>query len=102
MQSRSVFQFVLVAILVSAFLPLAEAQSRKKRDRRSHSADRYVFVTGSAIPQRIKDDGRATEIRNTVGGSALLILNRRRIDETGRFTAADILRSEPSLSVRGF
>ena len=56
----------------------------------------YVWVTGSRIPQKVKISPIGTP-----SFSALSEWDRRQINRTGRSTAADILREDPSLSVRG-
>ncbi len=87
-----------VAIMVSmALCPVAEAQQHDAIKRRKPPAQEYVFVTGSLLPQRVTN-GRVVSVQ----GSSLVIVNRRRIDQTGRVTTADILRTEPSLFVYGY
>ena len=54
----------------------------------------YVFVTGSRIPQKVKIRSVGT---TTV--SALRVYKRREIDQTGRFTTAGVLATDPSLRV---
>ena len=55
----------------------------------------YVWVTGSRIPQK----GKISPI-GTPSFSALSEWDRRQINQTGRSTAEDILRQDPSISVR--
>jgi len=54
----------------------------------------YVWVTGSRIPQRVKISPIGTPTFN-----ALSIWDRRQINQTGRGTAEDVLRQDPSLSI---
>ena len=56
----------------------------------------YVWVTGSRIPQKIKISPIGTPSSN-----ALSVWDRRQINQTGRGTAADVLRQDPSISVLG-
>jgi hypothetical protein len=55
----------------------------------------YVWVTGSRIPQKVKISPIGTP-----SFSALSEWDRRQINQTGRSTAEDILRQDPSISVR--
>jgi hypothetical protein len=54
----------------------------------------YVFVTGSRIPQKVKVKPIGTK---TV--SPLRVYKRGEIDQTGRFTTADVLAEDPSVRV---
>ncbi|PYJ06293.1 MAG: hypothetical protein DME67_03935 [Verrucomicrobia bacterium] len=56
----------------------------------------YVWVLGSRIPQKIKISPIGTP-----SFSALSEWDRRQINQTGRGTAADILRQDPSVRVIG-
>src|SRR5437870_13635509 len=56
----------------------------------------YVWVLGSRIPQKVKISPIGTP-----SFSALSEWDRRQINQTGRSTAADILRQDTSLSVSG-
>ena len=55
----------------------------------------YVWLTGSKIPQKVKISPIGTP-----SFSALSEWDRRQINQTGRSTAEDILRQDPSISVR--
>ena len=55
----------------------------------------YVWVTGSRIPQKVKISPIGT---NT--DSAMSVWDRRQINQTGRGTAEDVLRQDPSVSIR--
>jgi hypothetical protein len=55
----------------------------------------YVWVTGSRIPQKVKISPIGTP-----SFSALSEWDRRQINQTGRSTAEDILRQDPSVSIR--
>ncbi len=97
MNKRAALRTVLVLLLLVSACPLAEAQSRDARNSRRAPVERYVFVTGSLLPQRVGNNGTVT-----AQGSPVSVINRRRIDGTGRFTTEDILRTEPALFVWGF
>jgi hypothetical protein len=55
----------------------------------------YVWVTGSNIPQKVK-----ISPIGTITDSALSVWDRRQINQTGRGTAEDVLRQDPSVSIR--
>ena len=55
----------------------------------------YVWVLGSRIPQKVKISPIGTP-----SFSALSEWDRRQINQTGRSTAEDILRQDPSISIR--
>src|SRR5712691_9488882 len=57
--------------------------------------DKYVFVTGSLIPQKVK-----IKSIGTATFSPLTVYNRREIDQTGRFTTEGVLARDPSIQVR--
>lgn len=56
--------------------------------------DKYVFVTGSMIPQKVKvkSIGSATT-------SPVRVIKRGEIDQSGKFTTQGVLADEPSLRV---
>jgi hypothetical protein len=56
----------------------------------------YVWVLGSRIPQRVKISPIGTPSFN-----ALSEWDRRQINRTGRGTAEDVLRQDPSLRIMG-
>jgi hypothetical protein len=55
-----------------------------------------VFVTGSLIPQRV----RVTSI-GTPTTSPLRVIDRREIDQTGRFTTPGAFVNDPSVRIIG-
>jgi hypothetical protein len=55
----------------------------------------YVWVTGSRIPQKVK-----ISPIGTLTQSPLSEWDRRQINQTGRGTAEDVLRQDPSVSIR--
>jgi len=57
--------------------------------------NKYVFVTGSLIPQKVK-----IKSIGTATFSPVRIYNRREIDQTGRFTTEGVLAQDPDLQVR--
>jgi hypothetical protein len=56
--------------------------------------NKYVFVTGSMIPQRVK-----VKSIGTATVSPLRVIKRREIDQTGRFTTEGVLAQDPSVRV---
>src|SRR5438874_1008166 len=64
------------------------------KGERPRQQPKYVFVTGSMIPQKItvKSIGTAT-------ASQLRVIKRSEIDRTGRFTTEGVIAQDPSLRV---
>ena len=56
--------------------------------------DKYVFVTGSMIPQKVK-----VKSIGTATASPLRVYMRREIDQTGRFTTEGVLAQDPDVRV---
>ena len=88
------------AATMLALVALVTATKASARDRRNHNNEEryaYVMVTGSNIPQRVK-------IKNigTTTTSPMRNYDRDEIDKTGRFSTEEVLRTDPSLTVRGF
>jgi outer membrane cobalamin receptor len=85
---------VLLAVSVAATTAFAGPQ---KQEQMPPKGERYayVWVTGSNIPQKVKISPVGT---NTV--SAMSVWDRRQINQTGRGTAEDVLRQDPSVSIR--
>ena len=88
---------VATLFVLCGLCAVTEAETRKETDRRRQPEERYVFVTGSLLPQRLERKAIGTKTFSPVR-----IIDRREIDQRGRFTTADILRGEPSLSIRGY
>jgi hypothetical protein len=55
---------------------------------------KYVFVTGSMIPQKVK-----VKSIGTATVSPLRVIKRHEIYQSGRYTTEDVLAQEPSLRV---
>ncbi len=87
---------VLVIASVVASVTFAGPQRVEQAPPQKGERYAYVWVLGSRIPQKIKISPIGTP-----SFSALSEWDRRQINQTGRSTAADILRQDPSLSVRG-
>ena len=85
---------LLSAVAISAFAGSQNNQVQVTQNRGERYA--YVWVTGSRIPQKVKISPIGTP-----SFSALSEWDRRQINQTGRGTAADILRQDPSLRVIG-
>ena len=84
--------------VAAALLILAVAATESfANPQRDQTGDRYVYVwvTGSRIPQKVKISpiGTATF-------SALSVWDRRQINQTGRGTVEQVLRQDPSISIR--
>ena len=61
----------------------------------SQFGNKYVFVTGSMIPQKVK-----VKSVGTATVSPVSVYERRQIDRTGRFTAEGVLSAlDPSVNV---
>ena len=88
---------MIAAVSFATMFAAADARAGEIPSRPKPATPKYIFVTGSLIPQRVTHDRVAT-----VHGSAVTIINRRRIDASGRFTTAGILSTEPALHVRGY
>jgi hypothetical protein len=56
-----------------------------------------VFVTGSLIPQRVRVSAIGTPTT-----SPLRVIDRREIDQTGRFTTPDAFVNDPSVRIIGY
>lgn len=80
---------LLLILAVAATGVFADSPKAQKEE-----TYKYVFVTGSMIPQRVK----VTAIGTTTA-SRLRVYKRSEIDQTGRFTTADVLALDPSLRV---
>jgi outer membrane cobalamin receptor len=90
MKSTAVLLAVSVAATTAFAGPQKQEQVPPKGERYA-----YVWVTGSNIPQKVKISPIGT---NTV--SAMSVWDRRQINQTGRGTAEDVLRQDPSVSIR--
>jgi outer membrane cobalamin receptor len=85
-----------LATIGAALLVLAAVAGEAVAAPNDQPGDRYayVFVTGSRIPQKVKIKAIGT---NTA--SPLRVYKRNEIDQTGRFTTADVLAQDPSVRV---
>jgi hypothetical protein len=92
MKSTAV-SLLVSAVATSAFAGPQNNQVQVTQNRGERYA--YVWVTGSRIPQKVKISPIGTP-----SFSALSEWDRRQINQTGRGTAEDILRQDPSISVR--
>jgi hypothetical protein len=91
---------VLVTGLIATGLLAPAALAGKPIDQQANhtkqSDDRTVFVTGSAIPQRIK-----LKRIGTTTISPVRIIDRQEIDATGRRTTRGALLADPSVRITG-
>jgi outer membrane cobalamin receptor len=90
LKSAALLVIVSVAATTAFAGPQKQEQVPPKGERYA-----YVWVTGSRIPQRVKISPIGTPTFN-----ALSIWDRRQINQTGRGTAEDVLRQDPSVSIR--
>jgi hypothetical protein len=93
MKSAMAALLILSVVATSAFAGSQNNQVQVTQNRGERYA--YVWVTGSRIPQKVKISPIGTP-----SFSALSEWDRRQINQTGRGTAEDILRQDPSISVR--
>src|SRR5687767_14942072 len=96
MKPRAALRTIALVVALAAFASAVQAEPREERRRVKQSEEQYVFVTGSMLPQRVEKKAIGTK---TV--SNLRIIDRREIDSRWNRSAADILRNEPSLFIRG-
>lgn len=70
---------------------------RASRENDGRPKAKFVQVTGSLIPQRVKVKSIGTATQSNVR-----VIDRKEIDATGRYTARDILaRTDPSVQIIG-
>jgi outer membrane cobalamin receptor len=77
----------LIFAIVGATAGLAEPPNKQV-------GDKYVFVTGSRIPQKVK-----VKSIGTATVSPLSVIKRREIDRSGRFTTEGVVALDPSVRV---
>lgn len=80
---------VLVLISATGLVAVAVADPPK-----AQSESKYVFVTGSMIPQKVK-----VRSIGTATFSPVRVIKRHEIYQSGRYTTEDVLAQEPSLQV---
>ncbi len=84
-----------VLVATALFSTLAFADSAYGPSSKKQEGEvKYVFVTGSNIPKKIKVKSIGTD---TV--SQIRVYKRDEIDRTGRYTTEGVLRLDPSLRV---
>ena len=92
--SQSAIVFIGTITLTGSALadPPANQSARPKQQ----VEERLVFVTGSLIPRRI-------QVRpiGTTTVSPLRVIDRREIDQNGRYTAPGAFANEPAVRVLG-
>lgn len=90
---------ITVALVSAALATAAFAGGRTEGYRRETDRPdqdyKYVFLTGSNIPQRVK-----VKRIGTTTASNLEVYQRRDIDQTGRTTVEGVLSTDPFLQVR--
>jgi flagellar basal body rod protein FlgC len=84
---------VVAATVCFAGSPAVKEQSY----RRKHvEADKYVVLTGSLIPQKVK-----VQAIGTASASQVRVYDRREIGGIGRVTTTGILADDPSIRTFG-
>lgn len=94
MKTSKLLSLTAVLTVLSVIATAALGSPNDRNAAQSDEGYAYVFVTGSRIPQKVKIKSVGT---TTV--SALRVYKRREIDQTGRFTTAGVLATDPSLQV---
>jgi outer membrane cobalamin receptor len=87
---------IVALLFAAAFLStptFAGSHKDKSAKKNGKEQAKYVFVTGSNIPRKVK----VKPVGNTVAN--LRVYNRQEIDRTGRVTTAGVLAQDPSVSV---
>ncbi len=69
---------------------------KEKSNKQSVEKYKYVFVTGSRIPQKVK-----VKSVGTLTTSPLRTYKRSEIDQMGRFTTERVLAQDPSVQING-
>ena len=97
MKMSKVLKLAVVLLILSvAASPAFAGPQRSEQVPAQPERYAYVWVLGSRIPQKVKISPIGTP-----SFSALSEWDRRQINQTGRSTAADVLRQDPSLRVIG-
>jgi hypothetical protein len=97
MKISKVTKFAAALLILSVAATAAAFAGPQRVEQLPQKGERYayVWVTGSRIPQKVKISPIGTP-----SFGALSEWDRRQINQTGRSTAEDILRQDPSISVR--
>ncbi len=110
MKATGITKATILALVVTAVLTAtaaADPKNRRTDNRRvenrradtmliNEDQERYVYVTGSLIPQKVKLRSVGT---NTPYN--LRIYTQRELQSTGRATVAGALARDPSITVHG-
>lgn len=103
MKSLTFAKVIVLSVCFATLLTsIAQAGPRSSRHKKSRvvaegEEERYVVVTGSHIPQKVKV--------NTIGTTTpynLRVYSRHQLDSTGRATPGEALRAlDPSIQLSG-
>lgn len=85
---------VAASILLAVAGTTSEAFANPQDNHQAGEKDKYVMVTGSMIPRKVK-----VKSIGTTTTSPLRVYKRREIDQTGRFTTEGVLAQDPSVRV---
>jgi len=94
--SLSTIAGAFIALTLIAGTAFADPLPSQKRNSQQQSEEQLVFVTGSLIPRRVKLHPIATKTESPVR-----IIDRREIDQTGRFTTPGAFVNEPTVRIIG-
>jgi hypothetical protein len=94
--SLSAIVRTLIALMLMAGVVFADPPQNQKRNPQQQNDEQLVFVTGSLIPRRVKLNPIATKTQSPVR-----IIDRREIDQTGRFTTPGAFVNEPAVRIIG-
>jgi len=85
---------IAASALLTATALSSEAFADPQNNHQAGEKDKYVMVTGSMIPRKVK-----VKSIGTTTTSPLRVYKRREIDQTGRFTTEGVLAQDPSVRV---
>jgi uncharacterized membrane protein len=89
----AVVTLIALSFPVVALCGPTRAEGRRAKEQ---TEEVLVFVTGSLIPQRVRVSAIGTPTT-----SPLRVIDRREIDQTGRFTTPDAFVNDPSVRIIG-
>ena len=95
-------KMIRISALLLTLAPLGAGQTfagshKDKSKKQEKEQYKYVVVTGSRIPQKVK-----VKSVGTLTSSPVRVYKRKEIDKTGRFTTEGVLAQDPSVQINGF
>ena len=94
--SRTCKAAAVVILLGAVFASVVSAEPQNRRSKRNKAKPKYVAITGSLIPQKVKVKSIGTD-----SGQNIRIYTRRELESTGRQTVAGALALDPSIQITG-